>query len=244
MPSSGLYTFQLPTAGVLFEAFDRIQKRPTEVDRHMLISARASLNLEFIKWENAGFNFWKTTSGTINLVVNQPTYTLPANLVMLTELYYTQVNGDGTGVNQDRIMVPIERTQYAAVVNKLQQGIPTQYWFQMLTVPQITIWEVPFVGAPQYVLNWYGLQQMQDANIANGETPDIPRRAIEALCARMALRLCEKFGPAQPQARQEMMLEKKAIADDAWNDMTRRDQEPGVTTFNPNVSGYARMGSR
>lgn len=241
MPSSGTYNFSLSNTSILFEAFDRIGIRPHQVERHHIISARNSLNLELIDWEDAGFNAWKLDSGTIPLVVNQGVYTLPANLVTLTELWYSGVNQNGAGVNIDRILIPITRTQYAAITNKLQQGIPTQFWFQMLDIPQITIWEVPFTGAPSYVLNWYGLQQMQDAGFGGGETPDVPRRATECLCARMAKRLCEKFGPANPQARQMMMQEKTLLAQEQWEKMTRRDQEPGPISIYPNVSAYARM---
>lgn len=240
--TSGTYNFGLSNTSVLFEAFDRIGIRPAAVDRHQIISARNSLNLEMIDWEDAGFQAWELDTGTINLAVNQPVYTLPANLVTMTELWYSNVNGNGTGVNLDRIMIPITRTQYAALTNKLQQGIPTQYWFQMLAIPQVTIWEVPSVGAPDYVMQWYGLKQMQDMNVDGGQAPDVPRRALECLCARMAFRLCEKFGPSNPQARQALMAEKKAIADDAWQKMVRRDQEPGATTIFPNTSSYGRMG--
>lgn len=243
MSSSGLFSFRLSNSGVVFEAFDRIGKRPPQVDRHMLASARLSLNLELQDWSNEGFNFWKTTSGTVNLTANQPTYQLPGDLVTIEELYYTQVSGLGTGINSDRMMVPMTRTQYAAVVNKLQPGIPTQYWFQMLLIPQITIWQVPAAGqaAPGYVLNWYGLQQMEDANLESGQVPDIHYRATDTLCAKMALRLAEKFGPDDADRRTEMMSEKRLLADASWMALQRRDQEPGSTTFRPNVYPYTRL---
>ncbi len=242
--SSGTWNFALSNFSIVADAFERIQIPPESTTPQQLISARNSLNLELLEWSNRGFNFWKLTSGTINLVVNQATYVLPSTLVTLTELWYSVVNGGGTGVNQDRIMVPIDRTSYAQIVNKLQPGIPTQYWLQMLSpAPQITIWQVPQSGqvAPAAVLNWYGLEQIEDANVSGAETPDIHYRATEALIAGLALRLCEKFGPTQPQARQAMMLEKKTLADNAWNNLERRDQEPGYITFRPNIFAYGRM---
>lgn len=245
MSTSGTFNFGLFNSSVVFEAFDRIGIEPPNVTQHMLISARVSMNLELIDWENETFNFWKLASGTINLVAGQATYTLPSSLVTLEELWYTTVNALGSGINSDRAMTPIQRTQYSLITNKLQPGIPTQYWFQMLEPPQVTIWEVPAPGeaAPNFVLNWYGLQQMQDvANLGGGETPDVPRRAFDALCAKMALRLCEKFGPKDAQLRQMMMAEKKIIADDAWNKLQRRDQEPGPIIFRPNIGAYGRMG--
>jgi hypothetical protein len=201
-----------------------------------MLSARTSLNLEFIDWENEGWNYWKTTSGTINLVAGQATYTLPTNLVTIEEVYYTTVNAFGSGVNSDRIMLPIQRTQYAEITNKLQQGIPNQYWAQMTFPQQITIWEVPASGqvAPNFVLSWFGLQQMQDATMGQGETPDVPRRGLDALCAKMAMRLAEKFRP-------ELLKDKAALATDAWAKMQRRDQEPGPMYFQPRISVYGRI---
>lgn len=232
--SSGTFNYALTNGSVVLEAFDRIQIEPPKITRHMMMSARNSLNLELIDWENKGFNFWKTTSGTIDLVVNEPTYTLPASLVSLEEIWYSNVNGNGAGVNQDRIMVPITRTAYAALTNKLQQGVPTQYWYQMLPVQQVTIWEVPYVGAPDYVLNWYGLQQMEDANLGGGEAPNVPRRAYDALCAGMAKRLAPKFAASLYQARKDDFA-------DAWDALTRRDQEPGPISYQVNAGIYGRM---
>lgn len=232
--SSGTFNFALTNGSVVAEAFDRIQIRPAEISRHMMMSARSSLNLEFVQWEDDGYSFWKTTSGTIDLVVNQATYTLPTSLVTMEEMWYSNVNGNGTGVNQDRIMMPITRTDYAALTNKLQEGIPTQYWFQMTDPQQVTVWQVPAVGAPDYVLNWYGLQQMEDANLGGGEAPDVPRRALDVLCAGMARRLAEKFKP-------ELYDAKETIFQRAWAAFTRRDQEPGPISYRPNLAPYARL---
>jgi len=241
LTSSGTYALALSNASILMEAFDRIGHPPPMVDRHMMMSARNSLNLEMIEWEDDGMVFWKTASGTVTLAAGTGTYALPTNLVTLTELWYSTVNGGGTGVNADRLMTPLTRSSYAAIANKNQTDIPTAYWFQMLATPQVTVWQVPVVGAPTYALNWYGLQQMQDAGISGGETPDAPRRALSALTAKMALRLCEKFGPKEPQARRMMMEEKKTIADEAYGKMVRRDQEPGPMIIQPNISAYGRM---
>lgn len=244
LSTSGTYNFTLPNASVVLEAFDRIGIQPPQVSRHMLASARTSLNLEFIDWENSGFNFWKLTSGSLTLVAGTGTYLMPSNLVTVEEVYYSQVNALGTGVNSDRMLTPITRDQYAMITNKNQQGVPTQYWFQMLQTPQITLWEVPQSGqaAPNYTVSWYGLQQMQDANLGVGEVPDVARRGIDALCARMAVRLAEKFGPKDPNARTQMMMEKKTLAAEAWDKFARRDQEPGAMSYRPNIRAYARMG--
>src|SRR5690242_18888758 len=93
--TSGTFGFAPSDASVVFEAFDRIGIRPPQVDRHMLFSARDSMNYLFIEWENNGVQLWKVVSGTINLVPGQASYDMPPSLVTLTEAWYSQPNGLG-----------------------------------------------------------------------------------------------------------------------------------------------------
>lgn len=234
--ASGTFGFNPGDTAVVFEAFDRIGVRPPQVDRHMMFSARDSLNYLFIEWENNGVQLWKVVSGTIDLVPGQASYDMPASLVTLTEAWYSQPNGLGAGIPSDRILTPMTRTQYAMLPNKLQEGTPTQYWYQMLATPVLTLWQVPSsgAGAPTYVVNWYGLQQMDDATLGSGETPNVVRRALGALTAGMAFKLAEKFAPPR-------MAEKKALYDQAWTNMATRDQELGPTVIQPTAGVYGRI---
>jgi hypothetical protein len=265
---SGTTDFGLTNAGVINEAFDRIQIRPTSITRHHMISARQSMNLEMVRWSNLGINLWKMTGGTIDLAVGQELYALPASTVALTELWYSTpdqttpitsylrdgygnliLDGNGqpivltgsdpaSGANSttDRIMVPITRQQYAMIPNKYQAGIPTQYWFERLTQPQFTIWQVPATGAPTNVLRWYGLERINDIGIAGGETPNVVNRALDALCACLAFRLAMKFSD------KETVAARRADRDEAWAEFTANDTEPGPMIITPNVSAYGRMG--
>lgn len=232
--SSGTQNFFLSNSEILFEAFDRIQVRPSEITRHMLVSARRSMNLELVAWSNRGINLWEMVQAQISLVAAQATYPLPANLVTITEMYFTTVNGNGAGFNSDRLMVPITRTQYAAVPNKLQPGTPNQYWLQRLESPVVTIWQPPFQGSPDYIINYNYLQRIDDAMIGSGQTPDIVYRGLDALCAGLTKRLAQKFAPAAlQQAASDAM--------DAWNTFITNDQEDGPLIMQPNVGGYGRM---
>jgi hypothetical protein len=232
--SSGTYLFAPDNASVVVEAFDRVQIRPTQLDRHHLVSARMSLNLELVAWSNRGVNLWEITGGSIDLVAGEPTYPMPVSLVNLTELWFTTVNGSGAGVDNDRFMVPMTRTQYAMIPNKLQPGTPTQYWFQRLELPQVTVYQVPFIGAPTCVLRWFGLQRVMDAGTGGGETPDIPYRAYDALCAGLTARLAEKFKP-------EMWEKKLAAAQRVWDEFAADDNESGPMIVQPNVGIYGRL---
>lgn len=232
--SSGTYNFNLANSQIVVEAYDRIGMRPTELDRHHFNSARTSLNLELMSWSNQGINLWKIVSGTINLVASQSVYTLPANIITITDLWFTTVGAAAPSQSTDRLLTPLTRSEYAALPMKLMPGTPTSYWFQRLQVPQVTIWQPPQYGAPNYVCNWYGLQQIQDAGIGGGETPDVVDRGLDALCAGMAVRLASKFAPD----RQQMKMQEQAVA---WEAFTRTDQEQGPVIFSPTFSGYTRL---
>lgn len=233
--TSGTYDFEMSNAQILSEAFDRIQIRGPALTRAHLISARQSLQLELQRWSNLGTNLWKIDSGTINLVAGTGTYVLPQQLELLTDLWFRSVNGASATDDTDRIMLPITRSQYAAIPTKGMTGQPSQYWYQRLPTSQITIWPVPQQGAPDYVLNWFGMLRIQDAGIGSGETPNIVYRAYDALCAALAYRLAIKYASAEMQAA------RKAERDEAWADFTYNDQESGSALVSPNLSGYARV---
>ena len=237
--SSGTQTFFLSNSELVFEAFDRCQVRPTEITRHHLISARRSMNLELLDWSNKGINLWEMVQAQLTLIAGQPTYTLPQNLVTVTEMYFSTVNANGAGFNSDRIMIPITRTQYAQIPNKLQPGTPTQYWLERLEAPVMTIWQPPFQGGPAYVINYNYLQRIDDAGLATGETPDVPYRALEALCCGLAKRVAKKFAPAG--LRQQIVAETASDFTEAWNNFITNDQEDGPMIMQPNVGGYGRM---
>jgi hypothetical protein len=236
---SGTQDFFLSNSEVLFEAFDRVMVRPSEITVHHLVSGRRSMNLELQSWSNLGINLWEVVQAQLVLVPGQATYTLPANLVTMMEMYFSTVNANGAGFNEDRIMVPVTRTQYAMIPNKLQPGLPTQYWLERLEQPVVTIWQPAFQGAPAYVINYNYLQRIDDAGIGTGQIPDLPYRALDALCAGTARRLAKKFAP--PQIRAEIVAETKEDFAEAWNNFVTNDIEDGPLIMQPNVGGYARM---
>ena len=235
MTTSGTYAFEMANAQLLSEAFDRIQIRGPALTRSHLTSAHQSLNLEMTRWGNLGINLWKVTSGTINLAAGTATYALPQQVELLTDLTYRTVNGSTAQDDNDRYMLPLTRQQYAMMPAKGTLGVPTQYWFQRLPTPQITLYLVPSAGAPDYILVWDGLLRMEDASPTGGQTPDIPYRAYDALCAALAHRLAIKFSePGVVAAR-------KADAAEAWAEFTSNDQEIGSALVAPNVGMYGRL---
>jgi hypothetical protein len=143
--------------------------------------------------------------------------------------------GSPNSFSTDRILTPITREQYAQLPNKLQLGIPTQFFPQMQS-PSIlvTLYQNPQLGAPTYVVNWYALQRMQDAALAMGQGPDVHYRALSALCARLSVRLARKFAP-------ERLADAKEVAAEAWALFANRDSEMGAMRLTPMISAYGRI---
>lgn len=209
---------------------------PPNLTRRHFISARRSLNLVFVKWSNRGVNLWEVLGPvTVPLVAGQVTYTVPSNSVSLLDMYYTIVNGGGQGVNNDRIMLPISRTEYAEYPNKLSQGTPSVYWYQKLTpTPQITIYQAPFAGSPNYQLNYYYLSQIQDGNVVGTESPNVPYRFLEALCADLAYALGQKPDLC-PTANISQL---RSSAAEAWTEASETDREDVPIAIQPAINRY------
>lgn len=202
MATSGTYAFDLPNSDVIVEAFDRCEVRGTALTRQHILSGRRSLNLMMVELSNRGVNLWQVKPFTIQLVIGQATYVagsgvtnISPNTVSMLDVYYTIINGNSSGVNTDRILLPISETEYAQLPNKALAGPPTSYWYQKLMTgqQQITLWQVPDQGYPDVQVSGYYLSRIQDAGFAGGQTPDIPYLGLDMLCAGMAVRLAEKY---------------------------------------------------
>lgn len=244
MASSGTWDFQLTTADCLLEAFDRCGRRPTSLTRDDLQSGRRSLNLELISWNSRGVNLWKVIAFTVQIVANQATYAagtgvtnIPKNLVSMLDVYISQINGGGSGIDIDRILLPMSRTDYAQFSNKLQPGQPSMYWFEKTSPPSFTLYQSPLQGYPTYQVSGYAIQRIQDANIGGTETPDIDILALDALCAMLADRLGNGKNFCT-DSRRAARLEKDAVA--AWALFMETNREDVDIQILPDYGGWLR----
>lgn len=159
-------------------------------------SAIRSLNLELQSWANKGPNLWEIQKDSITLLDGIETYSTPPNAVFIFEAYVRQNNAQSN--QNDRIITPLSVNDYAMIPNKLSAGLPTIYWFNRQINPEITLWQVPnpsILGNGPWLLQYYYMSQVQDAAIGSGQTPNIPYRFIDALCAGVAARLARKYAP-------------------------------------------------
>ena len=72
--------------------------------------------------------------------------------------------------------------------------------FRSQITPQITLWGVPDLD-DTYTLKLQTMYQVEDAGLANDQTPDIPYRWYDAFTAGLAYRLARIYAPALEDKR-------------------------------------------
>jgi hypothetical protein len=200
MTTSGTYAFAPSLGQITLYAFQLIGIRPTALLQEHLESAHMAANLVLADWSNKGPNLWQINLTTVPLVQGTATYGVPANVVNILDLYVT-VGSGSTAVN--RYILPISRTEYASYANINQQGFPSTYWNDRLLSPTVTFWPVP--DGNEVSFSYYALQQMQDANFANGQNADLPYLWLAAFANALAVELATIWAPdkltiVQPRA--------------------------------------------
>ncbi len=149
-----------------------------------LKTARRSLNLLTLEWQNRGLNLFTIEAGTLSITAGTATYTLPTDTIDLIE---HQVR-TGTGTNQiDTSLERISVSTYAQQTNKNTQGRPTQIYVQRLpTEVKVTLWPVPD-STTTYTLSYYRLKGIDGLSSGIGSTvSSVPPRFVPALVAGLS----------------------------------------------------------
>lgn len=195
MTTSGTYSFgQSEQIDVITEAFERVGRAPSTLSSQDIDSARRSINYLFSDWSNDGPNLWEVDLVTLPLIAGQQSYTLDVQTVSILQAYTRVTSG---GINNDILIQPISRSEYAAIPNKAQVGTrPFQYYFERTSTPTLFLWQVPQDNS--VTLRYYRMKIQQDAG-AMTNALDAPNRWMEAIAAGLASKLATKFAPDRLQ---------------------------------------------
>lgn len=191
MTTSGTYDFgSSEQIDIITEAFERVGRAPSSLSSQDIDSARRSINYLFSDWSNDGPNLWEVDLVTLPLVAGQQSYTLDVETVSILQAYTRVTTG---GVNNDIMIQPISRSEYAAIPNKAQSGArPFQYYFQRTSIPTLFLWQVPQDSS--VTLRYYRMKMQQDAG-AMTNSLDAPNRWMEAIASGLSAKLATKFAP-------------------------------------------------
>lgn len=231
-PSSGTFLFAPSVADLVLESFSRLQIRPASLTAQHMRDAYMSGNFLQVEWSvKQGPNLWSVELLSFALTQGQSTVSIPENVVDVLDVYLNSPTGSTFAT--DIVMFPISRTEYADQPNKLQQARPTTFWWNRQINSTIYLWPVPDQNGP-YTLNCYIQTQIQDANLPQGATPNVPYRFLDAFAAGLAAKLAVKYSP--PQIAVGMVT----MAEQAWELASQQDSERAPIYIIPGLDSYFR----
>jgi hypothetical protein len=130
MTTTGTTLFNMDFTEIAEEAWERAGREMRS--GYDLRTARRSMNLMTIEWQNKGINMWTMEQGFIDLTPGLSTYALPTDTIDLLEQVIR--TGSNTASTQaDLTITRISVSTYATIPNKLQQARPIQVWIQRLS---------------------------------------------------------------------------------------------------------------
>lgn len=224
MATSGSFNFSLDLADIMEEAFERCgDEMRTGYD---YLTARRSLNLLLLEWNNKGLTLWKVKNASETLVTGQISYPLSAEKLDIIEGLLRTDEGD-ISQQTDLSMKRESISNYARQTNKLTQGRPTQFWVER-GVNQITVnvWPVPD-GRREYVFNYYYVERIEDTGEPASLTMDVDDRYLPALTAGLAYYVSMKKAPDRTAGLKAVYDEQWTLASDATRNKASFFMKPG-----------------
>ena len=189
MTSSGVQTFPTTTslASIGLYALNRVGIKRAEVQTEHFDEVTIAANMVLADLATDQPWLYKLVQNSITLTQGVTTYTLPANVLLLTDaILRTSI----AGTPNDRVLFPVSKTDYLAYPNKTLQQPPTVYWPDRVVPIQLSLYPTPDGNGP-YPFIYLAIQQNDDAVLSGAVTLDLPYRVINAfkdlLVAELAL---------------------------------------------------------
>lgn len=226
MATSGTTSFNMDFTEIAEEAWERAgQEMRTG---YGLRTARRSMNLLTIEWQNRGLNMWTIEEGVLPLTQGTLTYDLPADTIDLIE------QGIRTGTGQQQSDLSISRisvSTYSSIPNKLVQGRPIQLYIDRgRDNPTVTVYPIP--DRDIYSLYYWRMRRIEDAG-SGVQTADVNFRFLPCLVAGLAYYIAMKvpeLAPRLPILKQDY--------EEQFRLASEEDREKAPVRFVPRLRGY------
>ena len=225
MTTSGTTSFNMDFTEIAEEAWERAGREMRSV--YDLRTARRSMNLMTIEWQNRGINMWTIDEGTINLVDGTPEYNLPADTIDLLE-HQIRTGSGNQATQSDLTINRISVSTYAAIPNKLSRGRPIQIYIERLRDnPVVNVWPVP--DNDNYVLYYWRMRRIEDAG-SGIQTSDMNFRFFPVLVSGLAYYIAMKI----PELADRIPM-LKAAYEEQFELAAGEDREKTSARFVPRV---------
>tara|TARA_X000001388_G_scaffold48028_1_gene34398 strand:+ start:1125 stop:1820 length:696 start_codon:yes stop_codon:yes gene_type:complete len=231
MATSGTYAFNLDLGDAIEEAFERagLQLRGGYDYR----TARRSIDLLMLEWQNRGLNLWTVQEGSQALTAGTSRYTLSGDVLDLVEAFIRTDTADVSS-QFDQTLSRISISQYAHLSNKLTQSKPLQYYIEKdPSAISVNLWPSPD-DQKTYTLIYYYMQRVEDSGSPASNNIDIPSRFLPCLVAGLAYKLSIKYGP---DTNRSTFL--KADYEEQWTEAADADRGKASLYISP--GGYATV---
>lgn len=230
MATSNSWNFNPSIGSIGAYAFGRCGIRRPQITVEHLTDMATAANLVLVDWSVDQPNLWGVTLNSVPLVQGTTIYTLPPNVLLVLDCF---IRVTTNGVENDRVIYGVSRSEYAAYQNKLMQAYPTVYWADRVQPIQMNIYPCPDQNGP-YTLYYYCVEQDQDALLAGGTQLDTPYRMLSAFTDALAAKLALSYPPPPPMTID--ILDKVATRSYA---AARGQENENVPLFiTPGLSGY------
>jgi hypothetical protein len=224
MATSGTTAFDMDFTEIAEEAWERAGREMRS--GYDLRTARRSMNLMTIEWQNRGINMWTIDSGTISLSSGTSQYNLPADTIDILD-QVIRTNAGNTTSQSDLTLSRIGVSTYASIPNKLTTGRPIQVWVERLATPRINLYPVPDTS---YTFVYWRMRRIEDAG--NGvETSDMTFRFLPCLVAGLAYHIAMKV----PELTERITMLKTAY-EEQYTLAAGEDREKTSESFVPRIA--------
>ena len=228
MATSETYTFDLDLGDAIEEAFELagLELR----SGYDYKTARRSINLLMLEWQNRGLNLWTVEFAKQTLTSGTFTYPLTEDKLDIVEAFVRTDDGNTTS-QYDQTLTRISGSQYAHLSNKLTTGKPLQFWLEKKpTGISFNLWPVPD-ARQTYDLGFYYMRRVQDAGSPASFNMSVPSRYLPCLVSGIAYQLCLKYSESNSKA--PIM---KAEYESQWTLASDADREKASIYVSP--GGY------
>ena len=196
-----------------------------------LRTARRSLDLMMLEWQNRGINLWTVEQVDLGLLIaGTAAYPLASGTIAVLEVLLRENEGV-TATQVDYEMGRISRDTYAGIPNKLTQAKPVQvYVDRQQGEVKINLWPTP-ASSTKYKIIYYRIRRMTDTGPGGTYDADVPDRFWPALIAGLAYNIALK----RPEASERVQLLKQAY-EEQFAFAADEDREKAPIRFYP--GGY------
>ena len=230
MATSGTYVFNLDLADVMEEAFEKAGRELRSGYDYK--TARRSLNLLMLEWQNRGLNLWTVRDTTLTLTAGTTSYDLPDYVLDVVE-GFIRTNPGNISSQFDQSMSRVSVSDYSQLSNKLTQSKPLQYYIESKpSGVRLHVWPSPDSQAT-YTFGYYYMERIEDTGSPASNNMDVPARFLPCLVSGLAYQLSTKY--ADSAARSQFLKaeyeEQFSLAADSDRDKSSLYISPGGYRF-------------